>query len=71
MSELVLQQFEAQTFDQAIEILDQYRIAEYREPTQIDLKFTANTLPSDVLAEFHAEAEALGVLVTTSPHTGW
>jgi hypothetical protein len=63
MSELVVQRFEAQTFDQAVEILDQYRIVENREPAQIDLKFSANTLPGDVLAEFHAEAEVLGLLV--------
>jgi hypothetical protein len=71
MPQPIVQRFEAQSFDQAIEILDQYRITTYAEPAQIDLKFPADTLPSDLLAELHAEAKVLGVLVNMSPHKGW
>ncbi len=58
------QQFEATSFDEAVETLNYYRNLQERQPAKILFKFPVGILPSDVVDEYHAEATKLGLLVS-------
>ncbi len=58
------QQFEATSFDEAVETLSYFRNLQERRPAKILFKFSVGILPADVVDEYHAEAKALGLLVS-------